>query len=416
MDGTAFLKAANSLSKEKGIDLDTIFEAMELALTSAYKKNYHSLSNVRVDINRETGDIKIFSYKTVVYSEEWEKEEGKLETEIVTDEEGNEEEVEKDFYYDDRIHITLEEARKIVPDIQIGERIEKEVTPKDFGRVAAATAKQVVVQRMKEAEKDLIVKELGDKQDELVVGTLAREDAKTYYVDLGKTFGLLPKDEIIPGEKLEMGSQVKAYVSKLEIGTKGVFILLSRTHYGFLKRLLEIEIPEINDGTVILYSVAREAGSRSKIAVYTEEENIEPIGCVIGNGGNRINRVLKQIGNEKIDVILYDKNPVQFIKNALSPAKDIEVFIKDYKKKEAIAIVSKDNLSLAIGKKGQNVKLASRLTHYKIEVKGYDDVNIEEYREKYSNIAPAEEILPQEQEEQENTMKVEDDHEESANA
>lgn len=381
-----FMKALNTIVEEKGIDRQIVIEAMEQAMAAAYKKKG---GPARCTVNPETGEIKLFSVRTVVEDEN---------------------------FRDEKSQISLSEAKKRVPDIEIGETIEDPVEMTDFGRVAAGTAKQVVVQRMKEAEKDLIVKELGDKQDELVVGTLAREDAKTYYVDLGKTFGLLPKDEIIPGEKLAMGSQVKAYVSKLEIGTKGVFILLSRTHYGFLKRLLEIEIPEINDGTVILYSVAREAGSRSKIAVYTEEENIEPIGCVIGNGGNRINRVLKQIGNEKIDVILYDKNPVQFIKNALSPAKDIEVFIKDYKKKEAIAIVSKDNLSLAIGKKGQNVKLASRLTHYKIEVKGYDDVNIEEYREKYSNIAPAEEILPQEQEEQENTMKVEDDHEESANA
>ncbi len=378
-----FMKALNTIVEEKGIDRQIVIEAMEQAMAAAYKKKG---GPARCTVNPETGEIKLFSVRTVVEDEN---------------------------FRDEKSQISLSEAQKRVPDIEIGETIEDPVEMTDFGRVAAGTAKQVVVQRMKEAEKDLIVKELGDKQDELVVGTLAREDAKTYYVDLGKTFGLLPKDEIIPGEKLEMGSQVKAYVSKLEIGTKGVFILLSRTHYGFLKRLLEIEIPEINDGTVILYSVAREAGSRSKIAVYTEEENIEPIGCVIGNGGNRINRVLKQIGNEKIDVILYDKNPVQFIKNALSPAKDIEVFIKDYKKKEAIAIVSKDNLSLAIGKKGQNVKLASRLTHYKIEVKGYDDVNIEEYREKYSNIAPAEEILPQEQE---NDGKVEDDHEESANA
>ena len=381
-----FMKALNTIVEEKGIDRQIVIEAMEQAMAAAYKKKG---GPARCTVNPETGEIKLFSVRTVVEDEN---------------------------FRDEKSQISLSEAKKRVPDIEIGETIEDPVEMTDFGRVAAGTAKQVVVQRMKEAEKDLIVKELGDKQDELVVGTLAREDAKTYYVDLGKTFGLLPKDEIIPGEKLAMGSQVKAYVSKLEIGTKGVFILLSRTHYGFLKRLLEIEIPEINDGTVILYSVAREAGSRSKIAVYTEEENIEPIGCVIGNGGNRINRVLKQIGNEKIDVILYDKNPVQFIKNALSPAKDIEVFIKDYKKKEAIAIVSKDNLSLAIGKKGQNVKLASRLTHYKIEVKGYDDVNIEEYREKYSNIAPAEEILSQEQEEKENTMKVEDDHEESANA
>ena len=280
----------------------------------------------------------------------------------------------------------------------------------DFGRVAAGTAKQVVVQRIKEAEKELIIKELGDKQDELVVGTLSREDTKTYYVDLGKTFGLLPKDEIIPGEKLEMGSQVKCYVSKLEIGTKGIFILLSRAHYGFLKRLLELEIPEINDGTVMLYSVAREAGSRSKIAVYSDVDHVDPVGSVIGTGGSRINRVLKQIGREKIDVVLYDKDPVKFIQNALSPAHDVEVFIKDYKKREALAVVNSDNLSLAIGKKGQNVKLASRLTRYKIEVKDINTVNIDEIRNMYSNQIIDEDIDNKIEEKEDN------DYEESANA
>ena len=193
MDSKKFKQAVELLSKEKGIDKDLIYDAMQLALTSAYKKNYHSLSNVRVDINRETGEIKIFSFKTVVFSEEWEKEEGKYETEIITDEEGNEEEVEKDYYFDDRIHITLEEARKIVPDIKIGETIEEEVTPKDFGRVAAATAKQVVVQKIREAERELINDEFADKQDEMVVGTVAMEDVRNYYIDLGRTQGILPK-------------------------------------------------------------------------------------------------------------------------------------------------------------------------------------------------------------------------------
>lgn len=404
-----FITALNAIVAEKGIDKSIVIEAMEQALSAAYKKKG---GPARCVVNPDTGEIKLFSVRMVVEDEN---------------------------FYDVRSQISLSEAKVRVPDIEVGETIEDPVEMTDFGRVAAGTAKQVVVQRIKEAEKELIVKEFGDKQDELVIGTLSREDSKTYYVDLGKTFGLLPKDETIPGEKLEMGSQVKAYVSKLEISGKGVFILLSRTHYGFLKRLLEIEIPEISDGTVILYSVAREAGFRSKIAVYTETENIEPIGCVIGTGGSRINRVLKQIGNEKIDVILYDKNPATFIQNALSPAKDIEVFITDYKKKEAVAIVNKDNLSLAIGKKGQNVKLASRLTHYKIEVKCYDDVNVEDYRSKYTNEIPeeieeeslVEEVTPETSEElieennsskdttiteTENDSKVSVENEESTNA
>lgn len=381
MDGTAFLKAANSLSKEKGIDLDTIFEAMELALTSAYKKNYHSLSNVRVDINRETGDIKIFSYKTVVYSEEWEKEEGKLETEIITDEEGNEEEIEKDFYYDDRIHITLEEARKIVPDIQIGERIEKEVTPKDFGRVAAATAKQVVVQKIREAERQLIKDEYEDKQDEMVVGTAELEDERNYYINLGRAQGILPKTEIIPGEKIKMSSSIKVYITKIDNSSKGSLILLSRRHYGFVKRLFELEIPEINEGIILVYSVARDAGSRTKIAVYSENPNVDPVGACIGERGSRINRIIEELNGEKIDIVPYNKEEARFIENALSPAKDLHVFITDEKKKEALVVVDKANLSLAIGKKGQNVRLASKLTHYKLDIK-----TIEEAKELGINI------------------------------
>ena len=357
-----FLNAMDAIVAEKGIDKSVVVEAMEQAMVAAYKKKGGA---ARCVVNPDTGEIKLYSVRTVVEDEN---------------------------YYDEKNQISLSEAKKLVDDIEVGETIENQVEMTDFGRVAAGTAKQVVVQRIKEAEKEIIANMYDDKQDELMVGTLAREDSKTYYVDLGKTFGLLPKDEIIPGEKLEMGSQVKAYVSKLEISNKGVFILLSRRHYGFLKRLLEIEIPEINDGTVILYSVAREAGIRSKIAVYSEVDNVEAVGAVIGANGSRINRVLKQVGNEKIDIVLYDKDPVNFIKNAMSPAKDLEVFITNPKKKEAICVVNRDNLSLAIGKKGINVKLAARLTRYKIDVKCLDDVNILEYREKYNNILKEEEV------------------------
>lgn len=366
-----FLAALDSIVAEKGIDKSIVVEAMEQAMAAAYKKKG---GPARCEVNPETGEIKLFSVRTVV---------------------------DDDDFYDERSQISLTDAKKQVEDIEIGETIEKRVEMTDFGRVAAGTAKQVVVQRIKEAEKELIANLYGDKQDELVVGTLTREDSKTYYVDLGKTFALLPKDEVIPGEKLEMGSQIKAYVSKLEVGNKGVFILLSRCHYGFLKRLLELEIPEINDGTVVLYSVAREAGVRSKIAVYSEVDNIEAVGCVIGSNGSRINRVLRQIANEKIDVVLYDKDIKTFIRNALSPAKNIEVFVPNIKKKEAIVVVDKDNLSLAIGKKGINIKLAARLTHYKLDVKCLDDVDINELREKYDNNIISE---------------VEEDNEEEANA
>jgi len=343
-----FIDALESIVKEKNIDKAIVIEAMEQAMAAAYKKS-EKLSNVRTEVDGETGEIKAYAVYNVV--------------EEVNDERGE---------------ISLEEAKKRVPDIETGETIEELLPMRDFGRVAAGTAKQIVVQRIKEAEKASISEEFKDKDGELLVGNLAREDQNNYFVDLGRSSGILPKDQIIPGEKLEMGSSVKVYVSKLEIGPKGPFILLSRSHYGFLKRLLENEIPELSDGTIMLYTVARDAGSRSKIAVYTEYQNIDPIGAIIGEKGSRIGRVLSQLSGEKIDAVLYDKDPVKFITNALSPAKNLEVIITNEKKKEALALATGDDLSLAIGKKGQNVRLASRLTHYKIEVKNKDEVNTSE--------------------------------------
>lgn len=340
MDTKEFKLAVDLLVKERGIDKDIIYEALELALTSAYKKNYHSLPNVRVEIDDVAGKVKVVSFMTVV------------------------EEVE-----DDRIELSLDEAQKLVPDIKIGETIEEEVTPKDFGRVAAATAKQVVVQKIREAERNNIIEEYGDKQDEMVSGLVAMEDVRNYYIDLGKTQGILPKNEIIPGEKIKMGSTIKVYITKVENNSKGPLILLSRNHYGFVKRLFELEIPEINDGLILIYSVARDAGNRSKVAVYSENSNIDPVGSCIGERGSRINNIIKELNGEKIDVVNYDKDSAKFIENALSPAKNLRVFITDEKKKEALVIVDDDNLSLAIGKKGSNVRLAARLTHFKIDVK-----------------------------------------------
>lgn len=367
MDSEAFIKAVNNIVEEKNISKDVVFEAMELALATAYKKNFNSKTNVRVDINRETGEIKVYSYLVVVP----EIDEG----EETTDEEGNVIEIPPKINID--AQILLEDARKIVPDIEIGETIEKEVTPKDFGRVAAGTAKQVVMQKIREAEKNSIVEEFSDKQDEMMVGILAMEDARNYYVDLGRTRGILPKSEMIPGEEVKMGSSVKVYVTKVEAGPKGPVILLSRKHYGFVRRLFESEIPELADGTIILYSVAREPGLRSKVAVYSTDDHIDPIGACIGEKGSRIGSILKELNGEKIDLILYSEDPAEFIKNALSPAKNAIVNILDPMKKEALAIVDNENLSLAIGKKGANVKLASRLTKYKIDVKTLEQVTAE---------------------------------------
>ena len=370
MDTKEFKTAIGVLVKEKGIDEQVIYDAMRLALTSAYKKNYHSLSNVRVDINEETGQISVYSFRTVVPDNYEELEEWNLLDEGPSeDAEGEEKEP---FIFDERIHIPLTEAREIVPGIEVGETIEEEVTPKDFGRVAAATAKQVVIQKIREAERNSIAEAFGDKQDELVSGIVEMEDARNYYIDLGKTQGILPKTEIIPGETIKMGSNIKVYITKVDNGSKGCTILLSRCHYGFVKRLFELEIPEINEGIILVYSVARDAGNRTKVALESTNDRVDAIGSCIGERGMRIANILKELNGEKVDLVLYDKDSSKFIENALSPAKNIHVFITDEKKNEALVVTDNDNLSLAIGKKGSNIKLAARLTHYKIDVKTYD--------------------------------------------
>ena len=340
---------------------------MELALATAYKKNFGSKTNVKVNIDRDSGEIKVMSYYVVVD----EIDEG----DTIIDEEGNEVDVPPAINLD--AQILIEDAKEIDPDAKVGDTIEKEVTPKDFGRVAAGTAKQVIMQKIREAEKDSIIGEFADKQDELLVGTLAMEDVRNYYVELGRTRGILPKSEMIPGEQVTMGSTIKVYVTKVESNTKGPLILLSRKHYGFVKRLFESEIPELASGEIILHAVAREAGIRSKVAVESLNERIDAIGACIGERGSRIGSILKELNGEKVDIVLYNEDPAEFIKSALSPAKDVIVTITDPVKKEALAIVSDDNLSLAIGKKGTNIKLASRLTKYKIEIKTLAQVNEE---------------------------------------
>ncbi len=375
MNGKEFIKAVDLITKEKGIDREVVFEAMELALATAYKKNFNGNTNSKVIIDKNTGDIKVYSYKTVVDDAMAEPDyyEKMLDSlpEPELDENGEEKEVEIEEF-NPEYHITLTDARKENKALNIGDTIDTEVTPHDFGRVAASTAKQVITQKIREAERSSIMSEFGDKQDELMVGTVALEDVDNYFIDLGRSNGILPKKECIPGEKIEMGKQIKVYVSKIDTSGKGLFILLSRCHYGFLKRLFELEIPEINDGNVMIYSVAREAGSRSKIAVYSDHPNIDPIGACIGEKSSRISRIINEINGEKIDLVRYDKTPENFIANALAPAKNLHVIITDPKKQECIVVADDDNFSLAIGKKGQNAKLASKLTKYKIDVKNYE--------------------------------------------
>ena len=382
MNGKEFKKALDNIVKEKNIDPEVVYEAMELALTSAYKKNFNSKTNVKVLFDRATGEIKVYSYLTVVPDDKMTKEEyedylfehytdedDEEETEENETVEGEEQEAPQISYFNPETEIKVSDAKKIDKTLEVGDTIDHEVTPKDFGRVAASTAKQVVVQKIREAERNSILEEFGDKQDELLVGTVALEDTDNYFIDLGRTNGILPKKDIIPGEKIEMGSQIKVYVSKVDNNGKNLLVLLSRTHYGFVKRLFELEIPEINDGSVLIYSVARDPGNRSKVAVYSERANIDPIGACIGEKGSRIARIIEELHGEKLDVVKYDKDPAVFIENALAPAKELTVAVTDPKKQEAMVIADGDNFSLAIGKKGQNARLASKLTHYKIDIK-----------------------------------------------
>lgn len=367
MNSEEFIKAVKNIVKEKGISEDVVFEGMEQALTTAYKKNFDSKTNVRVDINRETGEIKVYSYLVVVDDVDYGTEE--------IDEEGNVVKIPPKINPD--AQIILEQAEEMVPGIKVGETIEKEVTPKDFGRVAASTAKQVLTQRIREAEKNSLIEEFQDKEGEMLLGLVAMEDSRNYFIDLGRTRGLLPKSEIIPGETIKMGSNIRVYVTKIETNSKGPLILLSRKHYGFVRRLCELEIPELQDGTLIMHACVREAGVRSKVAVSSTNDRIDAIGTCIGERGSRLGSILKELNGEKLDFVLYSDDAEEYIKKALTPAKNAIVNITDPVKKEALAVVSNEELPLAIGKVGNNIRLASRLTKYKINVKTMEQINAE---------------------------------------
>ena len=346
MNNKEFKTAFDFIVKEKNIDPEVVKEAMQNALAAGYKKNTGEDADVRAEFNTENGMIRLFRRMTVV--DEIENEDTEL---------------------------SLEEAQEINPNYKVGDVIENEVDFEDFGRVAVSVAKQVVLQKIREVERNQIMDEFRDKQDEMMVGFLAMEDNRNYYVDLGKARGILPKNELIPGETLRMGDSVKVYIVSVEETTKGPSIRLSRKHYGFVKRLFENEIPEFAEGILIMHGVAREAGVRSKVAIESINPNVDAIGSCIGEKGTRIANIIKALNGEKVDLVLYDENPEKFIENALSPAKNLNVTIQDEKKREALVITDNENLSLAIGKKGINIKLASKLTKYTINIKTLADIN-----------------------------------------
>lgn len=363
MKAKEFKNALDYIVKEKGIDEDFVIEAMQTALSTAFRKNEKADYNSRVLIDKNTGEIKVFKVISIVddYNDD--------------DDDVNPETGEVKVAHDYLNELTISEAREKNKDYQVGDEILEEVTPKDFGRVAISVAKQVVLQKIREAEREKIINEFADKEDELMVGFLAMEDARNYYVDLGKARGILSKNELIPGEKLNMGDTIKVYITKIESSPKGPVILLSRKNVGFIKRLFEHEIPEFKDGTLELRGVAREAGIRSKVCVASTNPNVDPIGSCIGEKGKRIANIISELKGEKIDLIAYSNDIEEFIANALSPAKNLNVSITDEKKKEALVIADDENLSLAIGKKGINIKLASRLTRYTINIKTLADIN-----------------------------------------
>ena len=331
--------ALEQLEKEKGIKKDIIIEAIEAALISAYKKNFGSAMNVKVNIDRETGDVRVYGLRKV--------------TEIPDT---------------DTMDISVDEAQRINPTLNIGDIAEMEVTPKSFGRIAAQTAKQVVVQKLREAERGIIYDEFYNKESDIVTGIIQRIEKRNVIVDLGKTEAVLATSEQTPGEEYKFNDRVKTYIIEVKKTTKGPQIMISRTHPGLVKRLFELEVPEIHDGTVEIKSISREPGSRTKIAVYSKDENVDPVGACVGQRGTRVQAIVDELRGEKIDIIKWSNDIKDYISSSLSPAKVIRVdVIED--QKSAKVVVPDYQLSLAIGKEGQNARLAAKLTGWKIDIK-----------------------------------------------
>lgn len=333
------LNALSELEKEKGIRQDVVLEAIRSALETGYKKNFSKATNFSIDIDKENGEYKLYQDKTVVGSVE-----------------------------NNNLEISLEEAKIIDSKFEVGDIVKIEIKPKkDFGRIAAQTARQVILQKIREAERESIFSEFYGRESDILTGIVQRENKGNIYVDLGKIEGTLSVNEQIPGEVYNPGDRIKTVIVEVKNTGKGASIMLSRSHPNLVKRLFELEVPEIHDGIIEIYSIAREAGSRTKIAVFSHDPNVEPIGSCVGNKGVRVKNIIDEINQEKIDIIIYEKNPEKFIANSLGPAKIVNVTANE-KEKTAVAVVPDNQLSLAIGKEGQNVRLAAKLTGWKIDI------------------------------------------------
>jgi N utilization substance protein A len=339
------LRALDQIEEEKGISKDIIVEAIEAALLSAYKKNFGATAqNMRIEMDRQTGEMRAYQVRTIV-----------------------------DEVDDATTQIALAQVREWDPTAEAGEMVEVEVTPRDFGRIAAQTAKQVVVQRLREAERELVYKEFRDREGDIVTGIVQRIERKNVFLDLGRIEAVLPPPEQIPREGYRQGERVKAYVVEVRQGTRGPQIVVSRTHPGLLKRLFEIEVPEVYEGIVEMKAIAREAGMRSKIAVASRDRNVDAVGACVGPKGSRVQAIVDELRGEKIDIVTWSPDIAQFAAAALSPAKVVRVEINEATK-TALVIVPDHQLSLAIGREGQNARLAAKLTGWRIDIKSESQI------------------------------------------
>ena len=342
--GKEFLQTLKELAYEKGIDEELLFKTIEAALISAYKRNFSSKENVRISLSRETGAFHVFAIKTVV------------------------EEAENDIE-----QISLAQARAISPDYAVGDVVEIEVTPANFGRIAAQTAKQVVMQRLREAERGIVYKEYENRSSDIVTGIVQRVEGRNVFVDIGRAEAVLMATEQLPTEEYSYGDTLRAYIIEVKRTARGPQIVLSRTHPGLLKKLFELQVPEMQEGVVEIKSIAREAGSRSKVAVYSSEERVDPIGACVGPHYMRVQAVVDELAGEKIDIVKWSDDPATYIANSLNPAKVISVAVNEAEKVSRV-VVPDYQLSLAIGKEGQNARLAAKLTGWKIDIKSESQV------------------------------------------